>query len=155
MEKLLNLLFHKQPIYRDDNTLYLMRWYWNFGPLGTFKIHKFHQSDDDCLYDHPWNFISIILTTGYYEWTEWSPSVFEIPGTIRLKYGDREIIRHQYKPGDILFRKADHAHRIELINGKSAWTIVLTGNRKRKWGFWDKSFNFHYWREYVSSKHCE
>lgn len=160
IERILNWLFYKQPILREDTQLYLMRWYWNF-KFFTFKIHKFYLSDDDCLHDHPWNFVSIILTTGYYEWQE-APFDYNYPDQEKgkreileiEKYGNKKVFKRLYKPGSILFRKSTDTHRVELIDGKTAWTIVFTGPRLRKWGFRDKNWIWHYWREYVSNKHC-
>lgn len=156
MEKILNLLFHKQPILREDSKLYLMRWYWNF-KFFTFKIHKFYESDDDCLHDHPWNFISIILKTGYNEISIIDPKEVKHNDNVFI-YSEstprRWAIKKYYGPGSIIFHKATHTHRVELIDNKNAWTIVFTGSRLRAWGFRDKLFTWHYWRNYVTSKNC-
>jgi hypothetical protein len=162
LEKILNFLFHKQPIYREDKELYLMRWYWNF-KFFTFKIHKFINSDDDCLHDHPWNFISIILKTGYNEVSIIDPKKIKHNDNVEVysytlnSFGENKkqwAIKRFYGPGSIIFHKATHTHRVELINNTVAWTIVFTGKRIRSWGFRDKLFNWHYWRDYVTSKNC-
>jgi|SRR5579859_6280632 len=81
--------------------------------LGIY-LHKLCRSDEDrALHDHPWTFVSIILTGGYIEHT---PD------------GQR-----RYWPGAILYRPAEWQHRLEL--DRPAWTLVFRFRRRREWGF--------------------
>ncbi|RPE05533.1 hypothetical protein EGT74_24425 [Chitinophaga lutea] len=82
-------------------------------------LHIFHRSDwTDDLHDHPWDFVSLLLWRGYIE---------ETPDS-----------RRRYYPGAVLIRRAEHVHRVELLNGKKAVTLVWMGKRRRMWGFWEK-----------------
>ena len=58
---------------RVDHEPYLERYYIflkerNWFPFNIF-IHKFLKSDPDDVHDHPWNYASLILKGGYWEWT--------------------------------------------------------------------------------------
>lgn len=79
-------------------------------------LHKFHSSDHDRdLHDHPWAFKTFILWRGYIE---------HHAGGSRRRY-----------PGMLLQRPAQWRHRVELIKGKPAWTLVFTGPKVREWGY--------------------
>lgn len=102
---------------------YLLRWF--LIPRNRFLnvfLHKFLRDDEDsALHDHPWHFISIILSGGYRELTPQGV-------TIRWRFS-------------FAFRLATHRHRVILHRTPSgdvipAWTIVITGPRFREWGFW-------------------
>lgn len=103
MNKILKKLIH--PFYRapsfvigDDGRVYLHRW-WVIPKNKWFNIylHKFLNDDDDrALHDHPWPSLSIILRGGYIE---------HLPGGVKK----------EYKPGSFIYRRADHAHRVELF----------------------------------------
>lgn len=96
-------------------------------------IHVFHRSDADDMHDHPWPFLSLILWRGYNE---------ETPSGKRRKW-----------PGMLLIRNAEHRHRVELINGKRAISLVIMGKRKRDWGFFTKS-GWIQWQKYFFEKGC-
>ncbi len=83
------------------------------GPLGIY-LHRLCRSDEDrALHDHPWAFVSVILTSGYVEHT---------------RRGQR-----RYRSGAILVRPAEWQHRLELE--RPAWTLVFRFRRVREWGF--------------------
>lgn len=136
----------KKHIYNIDGTLYLTRYTLLRLPFLRIRIHHIWTSDDWCLHDHPWHFMSIILKGGYTEVTEgeekmwfrnrWGP--FWLPKEIRIK--------KYYWPGSVLFRPATFKHRIELSqidigNGHSvpipAWSLLFMIPTKRDWGVWD------------------
>lgn len=96
---------------------YLLRWY--IIPRNDWfnvYLHKFLRDDDDrAMHDHPWNSLSILIVGRYIEQTAAG--------------------RKLYKAGSVIRRKATHTHRVELIDGKPAWTLFLTGPKVRDWGF--------------------
>ena len=100
-------------------------------------LHVFHRSDwTDDLHDHPWNFVSLLIWRGYIEETPFEG-------------------KERYYPGAILYRSADHIHRVELINKKKSITLVWMGKRRREWGFWrftGKYGWFTKWQEYFIKK---
>jgi hypothetical protein len=115
-------------------SLYMERWmtprFWN--KLPRIRLHHIMRSDSDReMHDHPFDFTSIILSGGY---TEHRPD------------GSRRF----YGPGSIVRRKAEDLHRLEL--DVPAWTICITGPKRRDWGFmrdgvWTRWQDFVYERE--------
>jgi hypothetical protein len=97
---------------------YMLRWY--IIPRNRWfniYLHQFHRSDDDrALHDHPW----------------WSLSL-NLWGTMIEHQKDDK--RRLVETGDIIFRSATFAHRLELPNRIPAMTIFMTGPRIRTWGF--------------------
>ena len=126
----------------DPSDPYLLRWY--VIPRNRWcniYLHKFLRSDDDrALHDHPWWFVSLVLWGGYKE---------HHPCPI---CGDS--IRHYCFPyhrtaPSIAFRRAEDAHRVELIDNKPCWTLVITGPKVREWGFWCPQ-GWRHWREFTA-----
>ena len=94
---------------------YLERWIFWCG--FSIRIHKFHKGDDDrAFHDHPWWFVTVPLK----RYLELTPT----QGTQTLKAG-----RPHY-------RKATHRHIVQLIDDNPTWTLIITGLKERKWGFW-------------------
>jgi len=132
------MLAKKQIIYGcesrgDGDSPYLTRY---ASPrLGPFRVclHVFHRSDADELHDHPWGFASLLLWRGYVEQT---------PQGRKRKW-----------PGMILFRRATHSHRVELIDGKRAVSLVVMGPRRREWGFFTPQ-GWQQWKAYFLDKGC-
>lgn len=125
------------------NNPYLIRYAIN-SPFGGVKLHHILRSDNDrALHDHPWSFISIVLIGGYWEHVAFpmdgSAFVHPIPKRARLcapSAADGTLtLRCWFGPGSVLRRSAECAHRLELPEGKTAWTLVFTANKTREWGF--------------------
>lgn len=125
-------IFYRKPdfIIGGSEKPYMLRW-WVIPRNRFFNIylHKFLRDDDDrALHDHPWASCSIILKGSYIE---------HFPN-------DKWKIRRR---GQVAFRRAKQAHRIELFKrvGNSlyhewgenipAWTLFITGPKVREWGF--------------------
>ena len=104
-------------------TLIECRWF-------SIKVHHILRSDEDrCEHDHPWPFVSLILTGGYWEWVN----------------GERTWC----KPGRLLRRPVHWRHRLELPS--PVWTIVVTGRKMRAWGFWTPC-GWVPWRTYLKEE---
>jgi hypothetical protein len=56
-----------------------------------------------------------------------------------------------YPPGSILKRPANWQHSLEI--DAPAWSLILAGPRKRKWGFWPKSGEFIPYQHYDAKAH--
>jgi hypothetical protein len=115
---------------------YMIRWFViPRNPWFNIYLHKFCRDDDDrALHDHPWWFISIMLKGSYIEHRSGKPS----------------LIRHALS---FAFRPAVAQHRIELFRDDHGaiipcWTLVITGRKKRTWGFWCPK-GFVPWHEFV------
>ena len=101
---------------------YLRRWHLLKTRWLRVYVHQILRDDDDrALHDHPWRNATWVLETGYLEVT---PS------------GRREL----RAPGDLVVRRAEAAHRIELLENRdgaplTAWSLFVTGRKTREWGF--------------------
>jgi len=100
---------------------YLLRWH--LIPRNKFfniYLHKFIGDDDDrALHDHPWASFSIRLKGDLRE---------------HLHMGD-DGAAYVLLASRFTYRPAMYAHRLSLIDNKPAWTLFITGPRKREWGF--------------------
>lgn len=119
-------LFEKRVI-GDPADPYIIRRVLFRVPWFGVMLHEMRRSDHErALHDHPWNFISLVLRTGYEEITphgsRWNPV------------------------GAVLWRPAGWQHRV-IIKERPAWTLVLVGRRLRKWGFWVNG-TWCWWRHY-------
>lgn len=109
---------------------YLLRWYViPRNPLFNIYIHKFLRSDDDrALHDHPWPSLSLALYGEMFE---------------RTRRSNRDVI-----PGDMIYRSASHAHRLEVPQNGTAVTLFVTGPRIREWGFHCPQ-GWRHWKDFV------
>jgi hypothetical protein len=97
-------------------------------------VHVFLRSDGgDVLHDHPWRFVSLLLSGGYIEVT---PSG-----------------RRRKRPGMLLIRGATWAHRVELIDGKPSVSLVWRSDYTRQWGFFTPAGWLH-WKSYFLGEGC-
>lgn len=98
----------------------LTRYYLLDTRWGAIYLHHLHASDEDrALHDHPWSFIAVLLSSGYYEHT---------PSMQRL--GSVRTWRRRFS---VLYRPALWQHRLELV--RPTWTLVVRGPYRRVWGF--------------------
>lgn len=153
-------MFRKKIITREDNTPYLIRYTIFTCKLFSIKIHKILISDDACLHDHPWSFISIILKGGYVEeriikWNHFPfDSSYKIKKCILDHDNNRWGLKHKrlYGPGSILFRKAKTTHRLQIY--QTAWTLVITFKKIKSWGFFTKN-GWVEWFKYKQQNQCD
>ncbi len=158
MNRFLSLLFH--PFYRDPDFVitnvrgvYLRRWH--VIPRNRWfniYLHQFLDSDEDrALHDHPWASLSVILRTGY------------------LEHLPNGIVKRR-KAGQMVFRRAEQAHRVQLLRTftfdcrvgmpdyslqpRPAWTLFITGPRVRQWGFHCPQ-GWRHWRDFLGVAHGE
>lgn len=142
IETILGKLFHYRDITKvvDGQTLlYLRRYFILKTRWGSLFLHKIVRSDDDPdPHDHPWDFTSFILASGYgdQQWF-WDGST---------RYFHR---LERVKPRTVVRRRAEHTHRVIIEPGKPAWTLVFTKNKRRPWYFVTESGPV-YWREYLN-----
>lgn len=97
----------------DPTCPYLRRWVLNLG-LFSVRLHHWSRGDDDrALHDHPWWFVSLVLSGSMIDVTETG--------------------RERLTPGDVSVRPALHKHTVET---RGCWTLLLCGPERRVWGFW-------------------
>lgn len=140
-------LFRREIIPRHDDEPYLERliifrckWF------GIF-LHRFIGGDDECMHDHPWNFVSILLKGGYSEWT---PTTGQ---DLKLNPLPEAVV--WYGPGSILFRPASWVHRVDIQGQKVVVSLVAHGPKVRSWGFWTKLKGWLHHTKYSYHQHCE
>lgn len=113
----------------SDANPYVHRWW--LGPRGdkaSCYLHRFLRSDEDrALHDHRYDNVSTILEGECREHFYKQPLIlqgesFETDWVSRFE-------------GEVVQRKADMPHRIELVDGKPMTTIFFTGDAYREWGF--------------------
>ena len=92
-------------------------------PFNVF-LHRFLKSDPDNLHDHPWSYVTVILSGGYYEW---KPILKDnqVTGMYKRWRG----------PGSIIRATANSMHRVELKDGVYPLTLFIPGKKKKDWGF--------------------
>lgn len=108
---------NREPDFVIGDPPYMQRW-WLLPRNEHFNVyyHRILKDDDDrALHDHPWPSFSIMVKGQLRE---------VLPG------GERIV-----QAGDCVFRDPNMAHRLELIDGKPAETLFITGPRVREWGF--------------------
>lgn len=98
-------------------------------PGTTARYHHILKSDLLDLHDHPWDFVSIILSGTYVETT---------PTT-----------EQEFGPGSVLVRKAEQLHRLTLPSGP-VWTFIVVGPARRQWGFATDQ-GWTHWQHYLAS----
>jgi len=131
---------------------YLLRWYViPRNPWLNVYVHKFMRSDDDrALHDHPWWFVSLMLRGGYVEISETAEGNLTALSRIAPDWS-RLWVHRGLGWRALAFRRATYRHRVKLIPAvehsnpfigrrdrreQPAWTLVITGPRRRLWGFW-------------------
>jgi hypothetical protein len=119
--KIMEYLGRRRIIYdRLDNEPYLERYYLFLKDRKDFPfnifLHKFLKSDPDDLHDHPWAFRTLILSGGYWEFTD------------EGKFW-RAPLSYRYAP-------ANTFHRVELDkNIPYCWTLFIPSKSFKEWGF--------------------
>lgn len=153
--------FQKKVIERNAGIPYLIRW--NLFGIGedsrwfSIKVHKILVSDDECLHDHPWWFVSLILKGQYTEYRFADAGEYierARKGTGIYKYDTKTwnyTIGNVYRAGNILIRPANWAHRLEVT--KPVWTLVFTFKKIRKWGFYTTK-GWKHWLAYDKNTDC-
>lgn len=94
---------------------YVIRWMVET-PAGSIRLHHWLAPDDDrARHDHPWWFVTFVLR-GFYT------DCGEEGGT-------------HMPAGTVKFRPALHRHTV-VPGPDGCWTFLVTGPKRRRWGFW-------------------
>jgi hypothetical protein len=112
-------LFLIREIISKKGELHFQRYRLLATPFLNIYVHRLCKSDrEKHMHDHPWSFITLILWRGYMEYME------SYPEGISRKW------LH------IVYHKAEEVHKFKLLDEtKSTWTLVITGPRRREWGY--------------------
>ena len=119
---------------RTDGRIFLERRGWKHDRLGGIFLHRMAAPDPDLdLHDHPWAFLTIPLWGGYVEHrcaTRDAPLAAAIASPAARGYPET---RRPLRPRRM---RLDECHRIVELRRRTAWTLVLLGPRRRRWGFY-------------------
>jgi len=151
-----NQVFHITGREKNDIDVYMIRYVVAKTRWFGIYLHRFLRSDDDTYHDHPWPFFTYILEGGYKD-------------NILRKDFYAKNTRYYWitttvsaKPGDLLFRKAEHIHRVILDKhltldtaDQGPLTFVVLGKKKREWGFWSPAphsaeWAWTHWRKFLN-----
>lgn len=132
------------------SVLYMRRWRFLRTPWFELRVHHIVRSDGDReLHDHPFDFVSFIISGGY-----WEERL--VDGALNNRTMTRCL------PGSFIFRKAETLHRLSLNTlvddledeyDLPAWTFVIAGPRRREWGFvTETGEGWISWKEHVARR---
>ena len=108
------MIYWGQKLGGDDP--YMQRWCWITRRF-SIRVHRWFRGDDDRhFHDHDWNFVCWVLKGSE---QDISPEGIDL-----------------LTPGSLRFRKAEYAH---IVKTDGCWTLVITGAKIRKFGFWVKN----------------
>ena len=94
---------------------YVIRWRMELPGIGSVRVHHWLGPDDDrAHHDHPWWFVTFVVKGSYDDHTP-------------------EGVEH-LPAGSVRFRPMLHRHYV--VPTPSAWTVLITGPKRRRWGFW-------------------
>lgn len=157
---------------QSDGSPYLLRWHLiPRNPYFNIYLHCFIGDDiGPELHDHPWWSIGTLIKGELNEVTFVNKPVHWI-GTEEChayitpltrwipKYRSAEF-KHRLLLNPITLRPQDRPltsilwrdFETDAIPECHAWTIFITGPKKRTWGFWDKAGNFTNWRDFLRAR---
>ena len=118
---------------------YLTRWRLVATPWFSVFLHRIDGPDpDQDVHDHPWNFVSFVIRGGYVE--QYVLPLLGSGAAPRTKVWRRWSV-HRMPLGAY--------HKIERLLGVPTWTLILTGRRRREWGFLTHAQGHVPWRKYL------
>lgn len=124
----------------DD--VYLIRYYVVRSRYFNIFIHQFLRSDRDDLHDHPWNFVTYLVSGSYTE-NRFNPKTGKVEATRRINAPyDDYMQKVHLKQNTLVYRRATDQHQVvvdqdlkEKDKDKAALTLFISGPTKREWGF--------------------
>jgi hypothetical protein len=128
----------------SDGSPYLTRLRIVQTPLFGIYLHTIHRPDEDRhLHDHPWNFISLVLSGAYSE----NRSVDRFSPRLRKRWS---VARFRAEDAhEIFYVTGPNGHALNGPNEQDVCrTLVLVGRRRRDWGFHTED-GWVLWSEYL------
>jgi hypothetical protein len=131
-----HLLHADGSVYMERFTLFESNWI-------SARVHHIATPDwDRDMHDHPWSFVSVVLSGGY---TEDRPASMHKPqwsGDTEARNGSRR------SAGSVALRRPTDRHLISAVD-PDTWTLFVYGPLRQWWGFYTRAGKI-YWREYPS-----
>lgn len=111
---------------------YITRWVLDLGRLGSLRLHHWYGNDDQrALHNHPWGFLTVVLSGSYVDVHE--PTWLQTHGTITDEGFYKTLLRHDIlRAGSIRWRRANHTHTVETTG---AWTILWCQPKSQYFSF--------------------
>lgn len=132
---------------RHAGKVFLDRWGIECWWFGVFVHHIAGPDPGLDLHDHPWPFVSVILSGGY---TEEVASAREAPMMAKIAERWPETCHHgfvrSWRAGSVHRMPLTDAHRITAVQ-RGTWTLVFRGRKARSWGFYQPD-GFVHWQAY-------
>lgn len=128
----------------DPEQTYLTRYGIVQTPWFSVFVHRMDGPDSrSTLHDHPWQFVSFVLKGGYHE--------------RRLEPHKRGVYTRRVTRVNVM--RTHDAHSIERLIRVPTWTLMVTGPRRRVWGYWRREwvdYGTHVrwtWTQYDKDEH--
>lgn len=139
-----------------NNDVYLVRYIVFKSRFGCIYIHRFMRSDADDPHDHPFCFLTYVISGGYTE-------VCYDRGKSTVKDNKFESlwtkITKQRKPGTLAYRRDCDIHQVVVDKARNMeeikdapYTVCLIGPRRKEWSFYPlemKGSGSIDWRKYL------
>lgn len=93
---------------------------WEFvTPWFSILLHRMYAPNEhEHYHDHPWSFLSIVLSGGYWE-------KYRLPsGAVMVEWRG---------PGSVRYRPAEFAHKTTTYELWVSWSLCITGPKRREW----------------------
>lgn len=151
-----------------EETTYLVRYIVLKSKYLTIFIHRFMRSDAGHPHDHPWNFLTYIISGSYtehfYDRAKPKPKAW-LQKQVNGKAVQSGVVFGEYwtetlnvrTAGSIAYRRANDIHQVECDKEltldeiqDAPYTVCFIGPRIREWGFWVDDVTFKDWREYLN-----
>jgi hypothetical protein len=149
---------------RQDSDAYLAR-YWltppkkdedGYSSAESIVLHQFIRGDDDgALHNHPYDFVTTILSGGYDEVTGelvnggvWLSEQGRPRSVVWVGPAEKDWKTTPRRAGDQVRKEARQVH-MATNPLPDTWTLVQTGVRCNDWGFYPPGKPFVPWRQFV------
>lgn len=138
MNWLIRKLFLVKEIKSKAGVVHFQRYRLLNTPWLKIYVHKICQSDQDRhMHDHPWNFVSLLLSGSYREYSAVSPRWQDVKERV-IAAG--RMVRHHHTD----------AHRIRLLT-PHVWSLVFAYGKTRPWGYqtergWMEHEEYRQWK---------
>lgn len=135
-------VYRKGHLLHRDGSLYMGRWALFETRWLSARVHHIASDDfDRALHDHPWDFVSLVLSGGYAE----SRPVVQEP----CFNGDTELLTTAPRfAGSLAFRRSTDRHRVRDVM-PGTYTLFIYGPGRQWWGFYTRQGKIH-WRDFAS-----
>lgn len=131
--------WRRMTLRRADGRVYLDRWGFGHKRIGAVFLHRMEAPDPGLdLHDHPWTFISLVLSGGYSEeraLTRVAPALARACERWPAANRRRGLVEYRRR-WSIRRMRLDECHRVTSLLGDRCWTLVLCGPVRRRWGFY-------------------